>query len=323
MDLVSVIVPVYKVEKYLRDCINSLLNQTYKNLEIILIDDESPDNCPLICDEFAAMDMRVSVIHQQNGGAGKARNTGLSRATGKYICFVDSDDLVDKDYVLKLVQAIEQTNADIAVCSYYNLYKNRKEKKGYNGGFQVMTQCDFLLLFLNDWTCSLIWNKIFKREVIGKIRFVEGHKIDDEFFTYQVVIRANKIALFNDPLYEYRMRASSVMNSSNQYNNQAILKDRLEYIIQRYHDVSKTYPEIRLPYLKNMVDNLIILWKKGKNNPKLKGILSYQINAHCKEILLSNIGFKLKYSFIKKIYIEQKNSIDTKYELKNKKDLFE
>ena len=322
MDLVSIIVPVYKVEKYLRDCINSLLNQTYKNLEIILIDDESPDNCPHICDEFAAMDMRISVIHQKNGGAGKARNIGLSRATGKYICFVDSDDLVERDYVLKLVRAIEQTDSDIAVCSYYNLYKNRKEKKGYSGSFQVMTQRDFLLLFLNDWTCSLIWNKIFKREVIDKIRFVEGHKIDDEFFTYQVVIRANKIALFNDPLYEYRMRASSVMNLSNQYNEQAILKDRLEYIIQRYHDISKAYPEIRLPYLKDMVNNLIILWKKCKNNHKLKEILSYQINAHCKEILLSNVGFKLKYSFIKTIYIERKNSIDTKSETKNKEDLF-
>lgn len=307
---VSIIVPVYKVDKYLRECINTLLNQSYTNLEIILIDDESPDQCPVICDEFAAKDMRISVVHQQNGGAGNARNTGLNKATGKYVCFVDSDDLVHRNYVSELVHTLEQEKADIAVCSYYYLYKNRREKHGYNGSRQVLSQKDYLLCFLNDWTCSLIWNKIFRREVIGTVRFVEGHKIDDEFFTYQVVMNSKKVVLFDNPLYEYRMRASSVMNLSEQYE-ELILKDKLEYIVERYSNVSSRFPEIRTPYLADLVNNVILLWRSGKNYPQFKKLVRGQIKRYQGEILFSKIGLKMKYSFLKSIYFERKRYVKT------------
>lgn len=305
-DKVSVIVPVYNVDRYLRECINTLLNQTYRNLEIILIDDESSDQCPVICDEFAAKDKRVLVIHQKNGGAGKARNVGLDIATGQYICFVDSDDRVHKDYIATLVNELKQNEVDIAVCSYFYLYKNRKEKQGYNGSLQIVSQKDYLLRFLTDWTCSLIWNKMFKHEVVGNVRFVEGHKIDDEFFTYQIVMNSKKVVLFDNPLYEYRMRASSVMNLSNQYE-QVILRDKLEYIVERYENVSSIFPEIRKAYLTDLVNNLILLWRKGKKYPAFEKLVRAQIKRYRNEILFSDIGFKVKYSFLKALYIEKAN----------------
>ncbi|MGI6499315.1 MAG: glycosyltransferase family 2 protein [Anaerostipes sp.] len=126
MEKVSIIIPVYGVEAYLAECLESLINQTYENLEIIVVDDESPDQCPKICDEFAERDKRIIVIHQKNKGAAGARNTGLKAATGNYICFVDSDDKVKEDYVKVLVDTLKENNADIVVCSFEEWYPNEK-----------------------------------------------------------------------------------------------------------------------------------------------------------------------------------------------------
>ena len=118
MELVSMIIPVYEVEAYLGECLETVLNQTYKNLEIILIDDESPDRCPEICDQYAQKDERIKVIHQKNGGAANARNHGLDMATGEYICFIDSDDKIENNYVEKLLGAIKENKAEVVVCSF-------------------------------------------------------------------------------------------------------------------------------------------------------------------------------------------------------------
>ena len=123
-DLISVILPIYNVEKYLRKCVDSLLKQTYKNLEIILVDDGSPDNCPLICDELAKIDSRVKVLHKKNGGLSDARNYGLDHCNGNYVVFVDSDDFVNINMIDYLYKAIKNQNADIAICNFRNVYEN-------------------------------------------------------------------------------------------------------------------------------------------------------------------------------------------------------
>ena len=127
MELVSMIIPVYGVEAYLGECLETVLNQTYKNLEIILIDDESPDRCPEICDQYAQKDERIKLIHQKNGGAANARNHGLDMATGEYICFIDSDDKIENNYVEKLLGAIKENKAEVVVCSFKQWYKNKTQ----------------------------------------------------------------------------------------------------------------------------------------------------------------------------------------------------
>ena len=240
---VSIVVPVYNVEKYLQSCIDSLVSQTYLNLEIILVDDASTDNCPAICDEAARKDGRIKVIHKNNGGAASARNAGLNIVTGDYVCFVDSDDYVENKYIQRLVNVLEQENADAAVCGFWYLYRDHLEKKGFSGIHTVMNQTDYLQRFLTDWTCGLIWNKIFRKETLKGVRFTEGHKIDDEFFTYKVIMNCKRVVLFEDPLYYYRMRSTSVMSASSAYEERLLL-DKIEYTQERFENVTNRYPQL-------------------------------------------------------------------------------
>lgn len=172
MELVSVIVPVYNVEEYLPECLDSILASTYKNLEIIVVDDGSPDNCPRICDEYAQKDPRIKVIHQENQGLVGARNTGLKHAHGKYIGFVDSDDAVSPVMYEQLVRAIEETEADLAACEYTNeislLYtsNDQSEKnywlvKGYSQQLAVLTCAPSVRQI--TWTYCHVTNKLYRR----------------------------------------------------------------------------------------------------------------------------------------------------------------
>lgn len=305
MELVSMIIPVYGVEAYIVECLESVLNQTYSNLEVILIDDESPDNCPQICDEFAKKDTRIKVIHQKNGGAANARNHGLDIASGEYICFIDSDDKIENDYVERLLDNVREQNADIAVCAFKQWYQNKledyteKEKKIYSGK-------DYIRKFLLDWTCGLIWNKIFHKKTLKGVRFEEGHKIDDEFFTYQAVLRAEKVAVFDETLYWYRMRKSGVMLSGKEYKTQ-MLKDRLEYMTKRYENVIGRYPDIKSEYLYNLTDNLIRFTREANGEADLINNVNKVKKKYWNQILFGPISIKIKYSYIRSFFDKEKN----------------
>ena len=254
IELVSIIVPVYGVETYLPECIDSLLAQTYEKLEIILVDDSSPDGCAEICDRYAQKDSRIKVIHKPNGGAASARNAGMDVATGNYICFVDADDVTEKEYVEYLLSTLIREDADIAVCGYYNLTKTQKtvalcQKPG------IYSPTEYLTCFLKDWSCSLLWNKLYRREVIGTLRMTEGHKIDDEFFTYRIVMDSKKVVVTGFPLYGYRMRTSSVMHASVSYAER-ILLDKIEYISIRYEDIRQRYPVLEQSFFGDIVDTM-------------------------------------------------------------------
>ncbi len=311
--MVSIIVPVYGVEKYLKECIESLIKQTYDHIEIMLIDDESKDNSAQICDTYAKIDKRIHVMHKENGGAASARNAGLKMISGEYICFVDGDDSVKLNYIEKLVWLIEKYNADIAVCSYYYQYKDELVENINSYKEQVIAQVLYLKQFLTDWTCGLIWNKIFKREVLNNIFFQEGHKIDDEFFTYKTVMQSKKIALFDEPLYYYRMRASSVMNLSYTYSEQ-ILEDKLDYLLERYKLVSKKYPELKKYYLENLVDNLISLHRKAVQLPEIELLIEKEAKSYRYIILMGNISLKQKYSFFQEFYFKKISDISMNQE---------
>ncbi len=220
--LVSVIVPVYKVEKYLRQCLDSIVNQTYKNLEIILVDDGSPDNCPQICDEYAKKDKRIKVIHKENGGLSSARNAGLDICTGDYISFIDSDDLVSPRFIEVLYQKCADNDADICECDYVRFHDNDEEimhetAKTYLINDSAKCSCydslDMQLKMYGDNCLQhvVVWNKIYKYFIYENLRFPEGKINEDEYTTYKAFYASKKIAVINASLYGYRYNENSIM----------------------------------------------------------------------------------------------------------------
>lgn len=209
--MLSVIIPIYNVEKYLTKCIESVINQTYKNIEIILVNDGSTDNSKEIIDKYSSIDSRIKVINKKNGGLSDARNVGIELAKGEYITFLDSDDWIELNMYEKLYKYIKQENADIVQCSYQKVYdeevNNQKNKEEVN----IMSG-EKSLYNLGEKTV-VVWNKIYKRELFNDIRFPKGKYHEDEFTIYKVLYKANKIVDLNLPLVYYRQREDSIMNS--------------------------------------------------------------------------------------------------------------
>lgn len=290
--LISIIVPIFNVANYLQECLDSILIQTYPYLEILLIDDGSTDQSPQICDQYAKEDARIKVVHQQNGGAANARNRGLELATGDYICFIDGDDRIKKNYIERLLDSLEVNEADISVCAYQYLYKNVIEHESMNP-IGIISEKEFIRRFLEDWKCGLLWNKLFKSSLIDNIRFEEGHKIDDEFFTYQVIMNANKIVVMNEELYVYRMRASSVMQSKGT-NYEKMIQDRFDYLTKRYLRVGEKYPDLKQEYLENLIDNYIRLINDSRSSMEFFEHMKQQIREYESELKGSKINFFLK-----------------------------
>lgn len=208
-ETISVIVPVYNVAAYLPQCLESILNQDYGDLQVLLIDDGSTDDSGAICDQFAAQDSRIQVIHQKNSGAASAKNAGLRAASGKYLSFVDSDDYLEPGVYGFLVKTLEEARADAVQGAFQEVYQSRTEVRPLKP--ETLEGFDYLLRFPKDFTCALLWNKLYRRELFNGVFFEEGHKIDDEYFTYQGFLQPRKVVCTDRVIYNYRKRASSVM----------------------------------------------------------------------------------------------------------------
>ncbi|MGM9549255.1 MAG: glycosyltransferase family 2 protein [Faecousia sp.] len=210
--LISVIVPVYKVERYLDRCVQSIVGQTFQNMEIILVDDGSPDACGAMCDAWAERDSRIKVIHQENAGGGQARNAGLNGASGDLIAFVDSDDYIAPDLYQHLYGLLER-GADIAECGFVETVDDCAVFGGNDEEVRFYTPLDAMRCHIRDTAFrQLIWNKLYRRETIGDIRFPAGTKIDDEFFTYRVLGNAGRLVRSEKIGYAYRQQPGSVMH---------------------------------------------------------------------------------------------------------------
>lgn len=213
--LVTIVVPMYNVEKYIEKCINSLLNQTYQNIEIIIINDGTKDNSLAIAERKAKEDRRIKIISQPNQGLSAARNTGIDNASGDYICFVDSDDFIHTDYVKLLLECILENDVDISVCNFFyideqgNTWKRKeKEKKIYNNEEALKD------IFSKEQNTEVMtWNKLYKIQLFrdNKIYFPVGRYHEDNFTTYKLYYYANKIAMISDELYYYLQRNNSIM----------------------------------------------------------------------------------------------------------------
>ncbi len=292
---ISIIAPVYNVGKYLEECILSLINQTHHNLEILLVDDGSTDASGTICDDYSAKDPRIKVIHQKNGGAGSAKNTALNTATGDYIAFVDSDDFVRPDYIWVLLDTLERERADIAECGFFLMRKSSKEAVD-NQPTGVFSAEQFLERFLTDWKCSLLWNKLFKRELLDDLRFYEGRVIDDEFYTYKAVMRAQRIAVTAEPLYVYRQRKTGVTNQGRWRQR---LLDRLAYYTERYDLVTGAFPRLQPLFLAELADNLMRMKQEVQEFSDLTAEVDRTMRRYKQPVLKSSLGIKTKYSYIK------------------------
>lgn len=208
---ITVIVPIYNVEKYLSQCINSIVNQTYNNLEIILVDDGSPDNCPQLCDAFEKEDARIKVIHKGNGGLSSARNAGLEIATGDYITFVDSDDWLELNMYEVLYTNLIKEDADVSACA--NIGEFGKEgtmfKQERLQNITVYTELremyKHLLPTSQPTLLFMVWNKLFKRDIVGDIRFQIGQIYEDMYFEREVLKRCKKIVYSDYVGYHYRI----------------------------------------------------------------------------------------------------------------------
>ena len=235
--LLSVIVPVYNVEDYLSKCIDSLIVQTLKDVEIILVNDGSTDKSGDICDKYRLKDNRIKVIHKENGGTSDARNTGIEIARGKYISFVDSDDWIDPHMFEKLYNLAIENEADIVQCDYIKVYdenvivNNISENITKYNSEQILHE----LYGPNYIKTVIVCNKIYKRELFNEIRFPKGKFYEDEFTTYKILHKANLIIDTNIPMYYYRQREGSKMNSNfniKKLDGLEALKERKEYFIQ-------------------------------------------------------------------------------------------
>ncbi len=275
-DLISVIMPVYKVEAYLVQSIESVLNQDHRNLELILIDDGSPDGSGAICDAYAAKDSRVRVIHQKNAGAAAAKNAGLRIATGTYLSFVDSDDYLEPNVFGYMLKTLQEQDADAVQFSFRDVYTNRTEP-------QLLTPCvmnekEYLTRFAKDWTCPLLWNKLYKRSLFAGIFFEEGHKIDDEYFTYQGFLNPCKVVFDDKIIYNYRKRASSVM-SSPAAGEQRIL-DCIDSIVKRREKIQARWPELRRVFDENYLDAIWYLSGNINSTEKTIGVLKSHLKGY-------------------------------------------
>lgn len=249
-ETVSVIVPVYNVQAYLRKCLDSLLGQTYTDLEIILVDDGSTDLGGRICDEYAEKDPRVKVIHQKNKGLCGARNAGMKAATGAYIGFVDSDDWLKNDMYDYLVRKLEGYKADIVSCRYYRVTKGKDTASRCDGEDVILNQKEAIRELVNRFVLrSTFWNKLFRREVFDGFEFPEGRTYEGTVSMHKVFEKAEKIVLLGDPKYYYVDNEGSIINTKSVRNG---VNYALSYI-DRYNYLVGDYPDLRFKMMSDAV----------------------------------------------------------------------
>lgn len=216
MELISVIVPVYNSEKYLRPCLESILNQTYRHIEIILVDDGSTDNSGKICDQYAKLDRRVRTVHKENGGLSDARNTGLKLAAGAYITFVDSDDRILPDMVEYLYRLVKKYNCKLSLCTHTIIWDNGRRKKEIGNGSEEKLSCEECLkrMLYQDVINTSAWAKLYSTELFSEVTFPVGKLFEDIGTIYKLFIKSSKVACGYANKYEYWIRKDSITTKS-------------------------------------------------------------------------------------------------------------
>jgi glycosyltransferase involved in cell wall biosynthesis len=251
MPVLSIIVPIYKVESYLRKCIDSILTQTFTDFELILIDDGSPDNCPQICEEYKILDKRVILVHKENGGLSEARNYGLNIARGDYLGFVDSDDYIASTMYEVMINAIKETGSDMVFCDNLRVSSDGITTQSWGGEAKCYSHEEAMYALLTDKINSQAWNKLYKRDLFKEIRYPKGRIYEDIATTYKYVHRCHKIAYIKTPLYYYTLRGDSICFTRNADRDYHIFLGFKE----RYEFAKEEYPQFVDECLKLMVEH--------------------------------------------------------------------
>ena len=293
-DLISIIIPVYKVEKYIYKCIDSVLNQTYKNLEIILVDDGSPDKCPEICEEYAKKDNRIKIIHKKNGGLSDARNAGLKVATGKYIGFVDSDDYIEKDMYQVLYNNIIKTNSDISIVNLKEVKENEIIENNVKDEQNTIeyTKLEGLKKLIENKIKSYAWNKLYKKEILNNIEFPVGRKMEDLAVMHKIFEKANKIVYTDKIEYYYLQRGDSILGNI----DLKLTKDLFYFVTERYKYMIKKYPQLQDTL---NIDRIKYIFIYHKNICLINDINTYNKTEFLNEYLFLKNNFK---NYKKKIF---------------------
>ena len=317
--LISVVVPIYNVEKYLNKCVCSIVNQTYKNIEIILVDDGSKDNSGDIANEWCKKDKRIKVYHKANGGLSDARNYGIEQANGDYITFIDSDDYIDKNFLLYLYECMNKYCSDISICGRYSVYENGMKKCKYNEVFDK--KYDFIsairemnkFYYFDMSACT----KLYKIELFKDIRFPKGKLSEDYFVMYKLFKKAKSISYTSKPLYFYLQRQNSISNNKN-INEDFIEAARQQMIdLENSDEKLKTIVHVAYAssfltvadfYIKQKVKFPKSKYKKFKkeiylNKKYIKGNKDISLNKKIQfKLFLFNFNFyKFEFSVYKKI----------------------
>lgn len=293
---ISVIVPVYKVEPYLRKCLDSITGQTYQNLEIILVDDGSPDSCGSICDDYAAQDKRVRVIHKENGGVSSARNAGLAAATGDWIGWVDSDDWIESDmYNCMLKKAVEY-GADIVVCGRSEHCQGRDVVCGWGKEQVLDTQAALELLLKNDIMQSYLWDKLWRRELFDGQIFPTGRTFEDITVMHRLFMRAQRVVCLPEVKYHYLHHQGSIVDNKS-------LGNLMNYFCAtrlRLDELCNQWPQFQQLLETQCAVAAIGIWAGYYSNPKeermryrnkLKNIAVFSQNHYKEALQHMKLGF--------------------------------
>lgn len=288
-DLISIILPIYNVDSYLKKCIESVLNQTYSNIEIILVDDGSTDNSPLICDEYKKKDSRVRTIHKKNGGLSDARNCGINLSTGKYLTFIDSDDYVSEDYVEYLYNLIKKNNTKISCCGHYIVKKNKMYRKTASET-KVFTKINALNAILYDEEIDLSsWGKMYEKSLFEDIKFPKGKFFEDTGTTYLLFDKCEGISVGKEIKYYYIIRNESITTKAFNKNKMDLItmtNKMVDFIELKYPELSAgCRRRIMWAYLSTYTK--IVYTSKNKYLAEKKLLKSY-IKKNKKEILKDN-----------------------------------
>lgn len=311
--LISVVVPVYNVEKYLNRCLDSIVSQTYHNLEIILVDDGSTDSSLEICEEYAKKDTRIRVFHKENGGVSDARNYGIDYSRGEYVTFVDSDDKVTDDYVEFLWKLTENGKYKMSVCSLYNLYtdSNRVVTKG-NRTRELLSakQCIEKMCY-DDEVDTCVYAKMMYRDLFQTIRFPKGKWFEDIGTIYRLFEENTEIACGFSPKYYYCIRPDSIVTGS--FSEKKL--DMLEMTDQMANFVNEKYPDLKLATLRRQVYarfSTLNQMANVDNMDEVKNELISFIHSHAKEVInnrkaprrdkLAIISLRMGYRFYKRLW---------------------
>lgn len=304
--LISVIIPIYKVEKFLNRCVESIVEQTYNNLEIILVDDGSPDNCPKMCDNWADKDVRIKVVHKENGGLSDARNAGMKIASGEFISFVDSDDWLELNAIELMQDAIERNDCDICSFGVKMLWENGKEKYLTKSHDEIVFESTEAILqgFLSSQIIQTVWNKLYKKSVIEDYEFPFGKLYEDEFWSWKIMVNSNRVVCIDNYLYNYYQNDSSIMHGGAKYKPLYVAEagnEKVGYISKHFPKLRDMACEKYLYSCLFLAQRSLILLPKADSKKTVKKIKEYIKGKLPSNQYLNSFGIKKKIR-IKSIY---------------------